>query len=153
MGMQMSHFPQAAAIAALSLLTTVLLWSGQAVAEGAVAVGIAPGGAQHGYAVGFALNSKDEAQARTAAINACKKSTGSNPAAQEKCAVVATFHNQCVASALDPQNGTPGAGWGVADTQKQADAIALDRCRKTAGAARRKFCVVEDRHCEGKAAK
>lgn len=153
MGPQMSNFRKASAIAAMSLLAAVVLRSGPAAAEGAVAIGIAPGGVQHGYAVGFALNSKDEASARTAATAACKKSTGSNAVAQEKCAVVAVFHDQCVASALDPKNGTPGAGWGVADTQKQADAIALDRCRKTAGAARRQFCVVEDRHCEGKAAK
>lgn len=149
----MRDFQRVSAIAAMSLLAVVVLWSGRAAAEGAVAIGIAPGGAQHGYAVGFGLNAKDQASARSSAVSACKKSTGSNPAAQERCAVVATFHNQCVASALDPANGTPGAGWGVADTQKGADAIALERCRKTAGPARRQFCVVEDRHCEGTAAK
>jgi hypothetical protein len=139
------------AVVAVSLSVVVSVWTGRAAAEGAVAVGVAPDGVQHGYAIGFALNAANEAAARATAVKACKKSTGSNAAAYSNCHAVATFNNQCAASALDPKNGTPGAGWGVGDTQSDADALALERCRNTAGSSRRQFCVVEDRHCDGTA--
>ena len=147
----MRNYRGGVAIAALALLAAVTFASGRAVAEGAIAVGVAPGGVQHGYAIGFALNAADEAAARVTSVNACHKSTGSNVAAQSRCEAVATFHNQCASSALDPANGTPGAGWGIGDTQKDADALAMERCRNTAGPTRRQFCVVEDRHCDGDA--
>ncbi len=120
-------------------------------AEGALAVGVPAGGVVRGYAIGFALNAKSEAEARKVAIIACKKTKGSNAAAMAQCAVVVTFHNQCASSAMDPANGTPGAGWGVADTQQAADEKALARCRETAGADRRGFCKVLDHHCDGTA--
>jgi Domain of unknown function (DUF4189) len=122
-----------------------------ALAEGALAVGVPAGGLIKGYAIGFALNYKSEAETRKGAIDACKRTKGSNTAAMAQCAVVATFHNQCASSAMDPANGTPGAGWGVADTQKAADEKALARCRETAGADRRGFCKVLDQHCDGTA--
>jgi hypothetical protein len=55
-----------------------------------------------------------------------------------------------VAGALDPKNGTPGAGWALGDTQKQADDEALARCRNTAGD-RRDFCKVINQLCDGTA--
>jgi Domain of unknown function (DUF4189) len=48
------------------------------------------------------------------------------------CSVVATFQNQCVAVAIDPQVGTPGFGWAVADTEEAAGDEALSNCRQTA---------------------
>jgi len=122
-----------------------------ALAIGALAVGVPAGGVVHGYAIGFSLNAKTEDDAHKAAVAACKRTTGSNAAAMAQCAVVATFHNQCASSAMDPANGTPGAGWGVGDTQKAADEQALARCRETAGADRRGFCKVLDHHCDGTA--
>jgi hypothetical protein len=139
--------------AAISIWVLVMSASGaqQAFSMGAVAIGIAPGGVVQGYAVGTAQNYPDEATARAKAIDACHRSTGSNAAAQSRCAVVATFNNQCFANAIDPKDGTPGVGWGIGDTQNDADALAMERCRNTAGPSRRQFCVVEDRHCDGTA--
>ncbi|MFY9693566.1 MAG: DUF4189 domain-containing protein [Xanthobacteraceae bacterium] len=122
-----------------------------ALAVGALAVGVPAGGVVKGYAIGFSLNAKTEDDAHQAAVAACKKTTGSNAAAMAQCAVVTTFRNQCASSAMDPANGTPGAGWGVGGTQKAADEQALERCRETAGADRRGFCKVLDHHCDGTA--
>jgi hypothetical protein len=53
--------------------------------------------------------------------------------------------------ALDPKDGTPGAGWALGDTQTQADDEALARCRSTAGANRSDFCKIDNQNCDGTA--
>jgi hypothetical protein len=118
---------------------------------GAIAIGIADGGATKGYATGFAVNQPSMNAAENAAVNACRASAITSASAKEHCKVVATFHNKCTASAVDPNSGTPGAGWAVASTQREADSQALDRCRATAGADRSRFCIVTDRFCDGSA--
>jgi hypothetical protein len=123
---------------------------GRALAEGALAVGIARGGVAKGYATGFAINQPNVKAARSNAVEQCKKTKSSNADARSGCEVVITFHNKCVASAVDPQDGTPGAGWGIGITQQEADSQALARCRARAGADRAEFCEVTDRYCDGK---
>jgi Domain of unknown function (DUF4189) len=122
---------------------------GIAKAEGALAVGIARGGIAKGYATGFAINQPTVKAARNNAVEQCKRTKSSNKDAKSGCEVVVTFHNKCVASAVDPQDGTPGAGWGVGSTQESADSQALARCRTKAGD-RADFCEVTDRFCDGK---
>jgi Domain of unknown function (DUF4189) len=121
-----------------------------ATAEGALAVGIARGGTAKGYATGFATNQPTVKAARANAVEQCKRTKSSNADAKSGCEVVVTFHNKCVASAIDPQQGTPGAGWGVGVTQEAADSQALARCRAKAGSDRAEFCQVTDRYCDGK---
>jgi len=70
--------------------------------------------------------------------------------ARARCEVVATFSNKCAATAFDAKDGTPGAGWAVGDTGKQAADEALARCRSTAGT-RRDFCKANDPICDGTA--
>lgn len=139
------------ALAAISLTTA---WAfaipGLAQAEGAMAVGIARGGTAKGYATGFAINQPTVKAARSNAVEQCKRTKSSNADAKSGCEVVVTFHNKCVASAVDPQSGTPGAGWGVGVSQQAADSQALARCRAKAGAERAEFCEVTDRYCDGK---
>jgi Domain of unknown function (DUF4189) len=65
--------------------------------------------------------------------------------------VVATFQNQCVAVAIDPQVGTPGFGWPVADTEQASKSKALSNCRETAGPTRRNACNITDSNCNGSA--
>jgi hypothetical protein len=126
------------------------LAAGPAGAEGALAVGIARGGTAKGYATGFAYNQPTVKAARSNAVEQCKKTKSSNADAKSGCEVVVTFHNKCVASAVDPQQGTPGAGWGVGPSQQAADGQALARCRAKAGSERAEFCEVTDRYCDGK---
>jgi Domain of unknown function (DUF4189) len=133
------------------VLVGCLINAAPSLADGAVAVGIAPGGVIRGYAIGTSHNGSSEEGVRQTAIEACKKSRGTNVEATSRCAVVGTFRNQCFSSALDRKDGTPGAGWGIGDTQADADAEAMKKCRATAGPARRSFCVVTDRLCDGTA--
>src|ERR1035437_8594300 len=140
------------------LISIGVLGTDQVIAEGAFAVGIAPGGAAKGYSTGYRVNARDTDTAKTDALVACKKSQPSASgvaedsgarAAKAKCEVVATFRNKCVASALDPKEATPGVGWAIADTQQEANDEAVARCRSTAGPERRAFCKVLLQSCDG----
>jgi Domain of unknown function (DUF4189) len=137
-----------AGVAVLAIATT-FVWPGLARAEGAMAAGIARGGIAKGYATGFAINQPTVKAARSNAVEQCRRMKNSNADARSGCEVVVTFHNKCVASAIDPENGTPGAGWGVGASQQSADSQALARCRAKAGASRAEFCEVTDRFCDG----
>jgi len=148
-------------VVALSVLMILAAVAGtnQAIAAGAIAIGIAPGGVAKGYASGFYVGAPNVETARTRALEQCRKPTSNvsgsaadsgTRAAQAHCDVVTTFTNQCYAQALDPKDGTPGAGWAVADTVEQAEKEALARCRSTAGADRRDFCKVYNHNCDGR---
>jgi hypothetical protein len=50
---------------------------------------------------------------------------------------------------VDPQSGTPCAGWVLGGSQQLADSQALARCRAKAGTERAEFCEVTDRFCDG----
>jgi hypothetical protein len=137
-----------AGLAALAI-AAAFTWPNHAQAEGAMAVGIARGGIAKGYATGFAINQPTVKAARSNAVEQCRRMKNSNADARSGCEVVITFHNKCVASAIDPESGTPGAGWGVGASQQSADSQALARCRVKAGASRAEFCEVTDRFCDG----
>ena len=133
------------------VIVAAVSWPGAARAEGAMAVGIARGGAAKGYATGFAMNQPTVKAARSNAVEQCRRMKNSNADARSGCEVVVTFHNKCVASAIDPESGTPGAGWGIGGSQKTADSQALARCRAKAGSGRAEFCEITDRMCDGDA--
>jgi hypothetical protein len=148
-----------AGLTASVLLVSISLQTTPVFAASAVAVGIAPGCPRIGYAIGFGINLADTDTAKAKAVDGCHGSTVTSGAAvnnnmktaRSNCKVVGTFSNQCIASAIDPKDGTPGVGWAVADTQQEADEQALVKCRSTAGSSRAKFCEVQDRHCDGSA--
>jgi hypothetical protein len=130
-----------------------MLQSEPGFAAGAVAIGIPPGGIAKGFAGGHGINQPDMQAARTAAIDGCHKSTGASDAAKKACGVVASFKDECYAIALDPKDGTPGAGWAIAETQTLADDEAVQQCRNTSTADRQKFCEVPSTNhgCDGTA--
>jgi hypothetical protein len=135
-----------------------MLGSEPSFAAGALAVGVPPDVARQGFASGFIINVPTMDRAREGAVEGCHKSVGASEPAKKLCTVVATFTNQCFAIAIDPKAGTPGAGWAIAEDQKNADAQALAQCRSTAGASRRQFCVIPEgpgmgtnRGCDGTA--
>jgi hypothetical protein len=133
------------------VIAAAVLWASPVGAEGAMAVGIARGGVAKGYATGFALNQASDKVARSSAVEGCRKDKNSNADARSNCEVVVTFRNKCIASAVDPKSGTPGAGWGTGTTQKAADSQALARCKATAGSDRADSCQITDRFCDGTA--
>jgi hypothetical protein len=148
-------------VVSIVALAAILIANNRASSEGAIAEGIAPGGVSKGYEFSFVVNRPTTDVARTDAVARCKKTPdkvasgaapdSGNAKARALCQVVSTFHDKCVAFALDPKDGTPGAGWATADAQGQADDEALARCRSVAGEDRRDFCKVTNRSCDGTA--
>ena len=140
-------------VSALIAGTATVLWSQPSGAAGAIAIGIPPGGIVKGFAGGHSLNAPDMASAREGAVNGCHKSTGAADDAKKACAVVASFKDECYAIALDPKDGTPGAGWAIAETQDLADDEAIQQCKNTSPADRKKFCEVPSTNhgCDGTA--
>jgi hypothetical protein len=148
-------------VVSLLALAAIFIGNNRANSDGAVAEGIAPGGAAKGYGISIRVNRPNADEARADALAGCRKGSehavSGQPAdegaarARARCEVVTTFSNKCAAAAFDPKDGAPGVGWATGDTQKQADEEALARCRSTAGDDRRDFCKVVNRLCDGSA--
>ena len=120
-------------------------------AAGAVAIAEPADVAADGYAAGIAYRHKTQTEAEERAIRECISVEDAPAATRKLCRIVRTFENQCAAVALDPQAGTPGAGWAVGDTLADARSEAVKRCEATAGSARQGECRVTAEGCDGKA--
>jgi len=132
--------------AALAAAAVLLLASGPAVSDGAFAVGSTGDVVGKGMAFGWSSNYATKAEAVAAAMRLCGESRSGEAAAQ--CMVVATFRNECLAVAIDPGKGTPGAGWAIHPDQATAEQRALDSCKATAGPGRRGACVLQRTSCD-----
>ena len=140
------------ALLAAALLASMLARPDLAAADGALAVGEPADVASEGFAYGFALDEPNADAANAGAMRDCKTPTrGIDPRAQALCRVVQTFKSQCFAVAMDPKDGTPGAGWAVAGDKDAASQAALTKCVATAGDDRRDACEVTHSGCDGAA--
>jgi hypothetical protein len=117
-------------------------------AMAAFAAGIPDNISSRGVAVGAGYNysTRDGAEAR--ALKECLTQQDAPPDTRALCKVVSEFDNQCLAVSMDPQAGTPGFGWAVANTEDDAKTQALANCRQTAGADRVGACVVSLTDCD-----
>jgi hypothetical protein len=120
-----------------------------AAAEGAMAVGITGDVAKDGYSIGMSVDYATEEEARKGAMDWCRNHGGS-PQTEAKCEVIIVFQRKCAAEAQDPDPGTPGAGWAVADDLETAKKVALTNCRASAGKKRMDFCKVVGTTCDTK---
>lgn len=121
-----------------------------ALASGAIAVGQTGNVAKDGLAIGWATGSVDRARAESVAKQKCLDFKDAPQRTRNRCRIVNTFDNQCLAIALDPKAGTPGYGYAVRPTLSEAKAEAISRCRETAGN-RGRYCVDTDSSCDGSA--
>lgn len=119
-------------------------------ADGAVAVGSTGDVVRHGIAFGMVANEPKEKAAGLALARCRAFVKGSSPQATAQCKIAATFSRECYAVALDPNKGTPGAGWGVGKDQIDANLKAMKMCEATAGPGRGRFCQVESGGCDTK---
>jgi hypothetical protein len=136
----------------LKLAVVMLLSSTvSSLAAGALAVGSTGDVARDGLAYAIIGNRASEDEARTKVLDDCRNAQVHAPRANARCEIIASFHDKCAAVALDPKNGTPGAGWAVANTLPDAKAQAIVACKATAGRDRRGFCKIDAHSCDGKA--
>ena len=135
---------------ALAICLTV---NGRCMAAGAVALGQPSDIAKDGVAIYTFVKAASVELAKEKAMAGCKTLEQSSATSKALCKIVATFENQCVAEAIDPESGTPGFGWAMARNSKLAKEQALSNCRETAGPTRQNACIVEARAlwCDGSA--
>ena len=134
--------------AALVLAALPNVWH-PALADGAIAVGVPASVVENGYAYGRTTNSESTKIASDHALKNCQSAKDATQVARDLCVVVMTFRNQCVALALDPKAGTPGAGWAIANSKEEAETQAMAQCFATAGPNRRNACKNSDSACDG----
>ena len=120
-------------------------------AEGALALGLPGDVAKDGIAIFIFVRAGSFQEAKEKALAGCKGLPKSSETSKALCKIVATFKNQCGVSAIDPENGTPGFGWAIADSSAEAKRQALDNCRDTAGPSRQDACVADRSWCDGSA--
>jgi hypothetical protein len=134
-------------------LALCLAVNDRCMAAGAVALGEPADISKDGVAIFTYVRAANSSIAKEKALAGCKALPNSSNTSKALCKIVATFEDQCVAQALDPQDGTPGFGWAMARNSKQAKEQALSNCRDTAGPTRKDACVVSEHSlwCDGSA--
>ncbi len=122
-----------------------------ATTAGALAVALPADVAKSGFSYGYSNNYADAAQAAAHALDACRttKDAAKDANLRSLCKVVQNYSNQCVAVAMDPEAGTPGVGWAVANDLQSAERQAMAKCQETAGPGRRAACVTDHSACDG----
>jgi hypothetical protein len=141
------------ALLALPLLAGATVHSNHSFAAGALAVALPPDVVKGGFSYGYSNDNADAATADSKAMNACRSTKDATKDAKLRalCKVIQDYNKKCVAVAMDPQAGTPGVGWAVADDKRAAEHDALMKCEATAGPGRAAACVVDHSGCDGSA--
>jgi hypothetical protein len=136
-----------------SMLFAVAIGPSASFAAGALAVALPPDVAKGGFSYGYANDKSDADTASSRALELCRttKDASTDAKLRNLCKVIQNYSNQCVAVAMDPDAGTPGVGWSVADDKLSAERTALSRCMDTAGPSRRAACVISHSDCDGNA--
>lgn len=124
----------------------LLLGVGSASADGALVVGSTGDLGGDGVAMGYTVNFGTRNEAVNEATKECRNYPA--PKAAARCKLVATYRNECVAVALDPQPGMTGTGWSFGPTKAIAQERALGVCRATANAGRENACAIIASECD-----
>lgn len=122
-------------------------------AAGALAAGVPEDVAKDGVAMFVHVKAASISRAKKVAIEGCRGLQHASKKSKSLCKIVATFSNKCAAESLDPQDGTPGWGYAIADTKEQAREKAIAACRAIAGPGRQDACTINDKSlwCDGAA--
>lgn len=135
---------------ATALAGSVVCWSAGSLADGALAVGLPADVARSGVAFGVAINHENTGLAEAKAIEHCQRFENAPASTKALCKVVQPVQGECVAIAIDREDGTPGVGWAVSKDQDAAEAEAEAKCISTATKEREKFCTIVISCCDGR---
>ena len=92
--------------AAVGAVLLLFAGAGSAASEGAFAVGSTGDVVGKGMAFGWSYNYATRGEAIDAAMRTCRESGATDASAQ--CMVIATYRNECLAVAIDPQGPRVG---------------------------------------------
>jgi len=129
-----------------ALLAGCVMWSGIALADGVLAIGVTSPITQGGVSYGFVRNFSPRAAAQSAALDTCRRLANVREAA-ENCRVVGLFTDQCFAIAFAPQ-AAAGLSWAIDTDKREAERRAMNDCAAAAGDHRDQCRVVQSR-CDG----
>lgn len=130
-------------IGGLLVMTAHALASGNAMAEGALAVGVTSD-LSEGSAVGYAFDRTTREKATAEALKECQTTDVGTAKTRARCRVVATFKRECFAVAMTQT--APGFGWATGPDKATAEQRAITACRPTAG--RGSLCKVATSGCD-----
>jgi hypothetical protein len=139
------------ALSAMAVLCVATFAADPGWAKGTVAIGLPGDVAEGGFAMGISYNYTETGQADAEALKQCLNFMDAPDATRALCKVDKHFENECFAMAMDPEPGTYGFGYKVADTQADADENAMADCRQSSTSDRADFCKVSYRICDGSA--
>lgn len=135
-------------------LGMMFVWTGAAVAEGALAVGLPNDDPQKGFVYGITVDKPSAEEAQRSAMSECKGvDVRDTSRAKQACKIIETFRNQCANAAFNGDRNTvsTAVGWGIGPDSATANNRALVMCntvRKGTG----RPCVVDgDPVCDGDA--
>jgi hypothetical protein len=142
------------------LFFVIVLWgsllaASPAGADGFLALGLSDGNPRLGFVYGYAPTA-EQAMNLCRGIDKKSNSIPNNPTrAQKACNVVGDFTNACVAIAVNGTLSTSstGVGWAIAPTPDVAEKQAMANCRSMAGKERPEGCYIQNKSCDGTAAK
>lgn len=118
-------------------------------AHGALAVAAPNDIEKDGFSWGASLNQDTTEGAQLHALETCLTVKGNaSTAVRGLCRVVEKFDHKCYAMGWDPKDGTPGVGWSIDISKDDAERNAMQKCRATAGDARKEFCVIAHSGCD-----
>ena len=140
-----------AQLCAIAIVGLSALGSEHALANGALAIGSTGDIAKDGLAIGRSRNDATQDIADEKALQACKDFKDAPKHTRDRCRVIATYKNECAATALDPKAGTPGFGYAIAGDSTKAGERAMGACKATAGNGREKYCRLDEMVCDGDA--
>ncbi len=132
-------------------LCAAALSAAPAGADGAIAMGQTDSISANGLAFGAHYNDFDPSRIAVQAMAECTLSPASDTA-HKACKIIGTFSDQCFSLAQDSKTAPHGVGLSLAENRKRADILAMEQCRKMAGAATAKACAVLRGGCDGDAA-
>jgi hypothetical protein len=135
---------------AAALLLVAALRASPARADAALAVGEPADVAKHGLAVGWAVDYPNKAAAEAEALARCRTFGDAPQATRDRCRIVESVRDTCLAVALDPERGTTGIGWGVHKNREWAEDAAMDGCAEASAPNRREACRVAVIRCDGR---
>jgi hypothetical protein len=136
-------------LAGLLLIGGAIGGAGRAGAEAALAIGLPTDIAKQGLAVGWAVDHATTEAAQADALRRCREAKEPPQATRDLCRIVERFDDRCVAVALDPDAGTTGLGWAVAERRDSAEAGAMEDCRASSDETRRTACRIVLTRCDG----
>lgn len=130
--------------ALLILLAFGMVFPDSARGYGALAIGLPEDVAEDGIAIGVSWNMPTPDTARSQALEQCLDFKTAPAKTRALCQVVRTYSRQCISVATDPEPGTEGWGWAVADSTSAAEMRSLRWCRSTM----LQFCVITVAGCD-----